>query len=43
EARKEENSFTYKLGQAIMNANKTWYKGGYVKLWFEIRKLKEKI
>ncbi len=41
EARKEENSFTYKLGQAIMNANKTWYKGGYVKLWFEIRKLKE--
>ncbi|EAJ2265600.1 hypothetical protein BEQ96_10010 [Campylobacter coli] len=42
EARKEENSFTYKLGQAIMNANKTWYKGGYVKLWFEIRKLKEK-
>ncbi|EIX9817199.1 hypothetical protein ML374_001582, partial [Campylobacter coli] len=30
EARKEENSFTYKLGQAIMNANKTWYKGGYV-------------
>ncbi len=42
EARKEENSFTYKLGQAIMNANKTWYKDGYVKLWFEIRKLKEK-
>ncbi|ELX8925897.1 hypothetical protein SLH66_001146 [Campylobacter coli] len=42
EARKEENSFTYKLGQAIMNANKTWYKGRYVKLWFEIRKLKEK-
>ncbi|EOB0540776.1 hypothetical protein ACIP56_002072, partial [Campylobacter coli] len=40
EARKEENSFTYKLGQAIMNANKTWYKGGYVKLWFEIRRIK---
>ncbi|EOI3013761.1 sugar transferase, partial [Campylobacter coli] len=33
----------YKLGQAIMNANKTWYKGGYVRLIFEIRKLKEEI
>ncbi|EAI3763929.1 hypothetical protein XJ74_06340, partial [Campylobacter coli] len=28
EAKKEENTLTYKLGQAIMNANKTWYKGG---------------
>ncbi|ECP7247905.1 hypothetical protein FUZ02_08790, partial [Campylobacter coli] len=37
EAKKEENSFTYKLGQAIINANKTWYKGGYVRLIFEIR------
>ncbi|MGI7252412.1 hypothetical protein ACNGBE_04440 [Campylobacter coli] len=43
EAKKEENSFTYKLGQAIINANKTWYKGGYVRLIFEIRKLKEEI
>ncbi|MGI7310379.1 hypothetical protein ACNGBE_04485 [Campylobacter coli] len=40
EAKKEENSFTYKLGQAIINANKTWYKGGYVRLIFEIRKIK---
>ncbi|OOY02615.1 hypothetical protein BOQ02_00710 [Campylobacter coli] len=39
EAKKEENTLTYKLGQAIMNANKTWYKGGYVKLIFDIQKL----
>lgn len=39
EARKEENSLTYKLGQVIMNANKTWYKGGYIKLIFDIQKL----
>ncbi|ECL0669397.1 alpha-2,3-sialyltransferase, partial [Campylobacter jejuni] len=24
-------------------ANKTWYKGGYVKMWFEIRSLKSEI
>ncbi|MCR6571589.1 hypothetical protein CINS5986_07920, partial [Campylobacter insulaenigrae] len=38
EALKEKECFTYKLGQALMQANKTWYKGGYIKLWFEIRK-----
>ncbi|WP_261797980.1 hypothetical protein [Campylobacter volucris] len=40
EALKEKECLTYKLGQALIKANKTWYKGGYVKLWFEIRKLK---
>ncbi|EAJ3099673.1 alpha-2,3-sialyltransferase, partial [Campylobacter coli] len=33
---------TYKLGEALIKANKTWYKGGYVKLLFKIRKLKIK-
>ncbi|EKA0814976.1 hypothetical protein OJ510_001113 [Campylobacter coli] len=39
EALKEKECLTYKLGEALIKANKTWYKGGYVKLWFEIRKL----
>ncbi|MBX2352082.1 alpha-2,3-sialyltransferase, partial [Campylobacter coli] len=39
EALKEKECFTYKLGESLIKANKTWYKGGYVKLWFEIRKL----
>ncbi|EAI8624267.1 sugar transferase [Campylobacter lari] len=40
EALKLKNHLSYKLGQALIQANKTWYKGGYVKLWFEIGKLK---
>ncbi|MCV3430648.1 sulfotransferase family 2 domain-containing protein [Campylobacter lari] len=40
EALKLKNHLSYKLGQALIKANKTWYKGGYVKMWFEIRKLK---
>lgn len=40
EALKFKNHLSYKLGQALIKANKTWYKGGYVKLIFEIRKLK---
>ncbi|MFG5111776.1 hypothetical protein O8I57_05015 [Campylobacter lari] len=40
EALKEKECLTYKLGQALIQANKTWYKGGYIKLWFEVRKLK---
>ncbi|EAH8372824.1 sugar transferase [Campylobacter jejuni] len=39
EALKEKECFTYKLGQALIQANKTWY-GGYIRLLFEIRKLK---
>ncbi len=42
EALKEKECFTYKLGEALIKANKTWYKGGYVKMWFEIRKLKRR-
>nr|MCR6517136.1 glycosyltransferase family 2 protein [Campylobacter lari] len=40
EALKEKECLTYKLGQALIQANKTWYGGGYVKMWFEIKKLK---
>ncbi|HDZ5254130.1 TPA: hypothetical protein RTI72_001321, partial [Campylobacter coli] len=39
EALKLKNQFSYKLGEALIQANKTWYKGGYVKIWFEIRRL----
>ncbi len=40
EALKEKECLIYKLGEAFIKANKTWYKGGYVKLIFEIRKSK---
>ncbi|HED7339557.1 TPA: hypothetical protein SCV17_000864 [Campylobacter coli] len=43
EALKEKECLTYKLGEAFIKASKTWYKGGYVKMWFEIEKLKKKI
>ncbi|OOX93044.1 hypothetical protein BOP99_02470 [Campylobacter coli] len=41
EALKEKECLTYKLGESLIKASKTWYKGGYVKIWFEIRKLKK--
>ncbi|ENE1726567.1 hypothetical protein ABM319_000929 [Campylobacter coli] len=40
ESLKEKECLTYKLGEAFIKANKTWYKGGYVKLLFEVRRLK---
>ncbi|MCL9820692.1 hypothetical protein NCR96_02870 [Helicobacter sp. 14348-15] len=40
ESLKEKECLTYKLGEAFIKANKTWYKGGYVKLWFEVRRLR---
>ncbi|ECQ5796139.1 sulfotransferase family protein [Campylobacter coli] len=40
EALKEKECFTYKLGEALIRANNNWYGGGYIKLWFEIGKLK---
>ncbi|CAM4058277.1 hypothetical protein [Campylobacter armoricus] len=42
EALKEKECLTYKLGQALIQANKNWYGGGYIKLLFEIRKLKKR-
>ena len=35
-ALKLKNHLSYKLGQALIKANKTWYKGGYVKFIFEL-------
>ncbi|EOH7341635.1 hypothetical protein ACMCWU_001486, partial [Campylobacter coli] len=32
----------YKLGQILIKANKTWYKGGYIGVWFEIKRLRMK-
>ncbi|WP_285817495.1 hypothetical protein [Helicobacter rodentium] len=41
EALKEKECFTYKLGLALMEAYKTWYKGGYLRFFFqEIPKLR---
>jgi acetyltransferase-like isoleucine patch superfamily enzyme len=33
---KVTNHLSYKLGQALIKANKNWYKGGYVKFIFEV-------
>ncbi|EAH6765456.1 hypothetical protein EI877_08850 [Campylobacter coli] len=41
EALKEKECLTYKLGEALIKANKNWYGGGYIKLLLEIRKLKK--
>ncbi|MFK0462845.1 hypothetical protein ACISN5_06970 [Campylobacter jejuni] len=43
EAVKIKKYFSYRLGEAIIQANNTWYSGGYIKLWFKICKLKNKI
>lgn len=40
EALKEKECLTYKLGEALIKASNNWYGGGYIKLWFEIGKLK---
>lgn len=42
EALKEKECLSYKLGQALIQASKTWYKGGYIKLLFEIKRIKSK-
>ncbi|EDP5845831.1 sugar transferase, partial [Campylobacter jejuni] len=34
EALKIKNYFSYKLGEALIQASKNWYKGGYVKFLF---------
>lgn len=38
---KEKECLTYKLGLALIKADKTWYKGGYVRFCFEVRRLKK--
>ncbi|WP_236633086.1 hypothetical protein [Campylobacter armoricus] len=41
EALKEKECFTYKLGEALIQANKTWYGGGYISYYLRLGKLKE--
>ncbi|RAZ59248.1 alpha-2,3-sialyltransferase, partial [Campylobacter hyointestinalis subsp. lawsonii] len=36
----EKQSVPYRLGQALIKATKTWYKGGLIKLYFEINEIK---
>ena len=38
---KVKNHLSYKLGQALIKANKSWYKGGYIKFIFEAMKIKK--
>ena len=40
-ALKIQNSFPYRLGQLILTAHKNWHKGGYFKLFFDIRRLRD--
>ncbi|EGK8076972.1 hypothetical protein IO383_001434 [Campylobacter lari] len=35
------NYFFYKLGQLLIKANKEWYKGGYIKFWYNLYQLKK--
>lgn len=41
EALKCKNHLSYKLGNALIKAHKTWYKGGYLKFYFDIKKIKK--
>lgn len=43
EAQELLNSFTYRLGEIIIQSSKDWYKGGYIKMWFKVRKLRKDI
>ncbi|MFX3627533.1 hypothetical protein ACD574_02705 [Campylobacter sp. LH-2024] len=36
-----KNSFTYKLGEKLLKAQNSWYKFGYIRLFFEICNLKK--
>ena len=38
-----KNHLSYKLGQALIKANKNWYKGGCVKFIFEVMRIKKGI
>ncbi len=40
---KNKNYFSYKLGLILIKAHKNWYKGGYIKFWFDLYKLKKNI
>ncbi|MBR6612496.1 MAG: hypothetical protein IKK93_09720, partial [Campylobacter sp.] len=36
-----KNHLSYKLGAALIKANKNWYKGGYIKFIFEVMRIKK--
>ena len=36
-----KNHLSYKLGEALIKANKNWYKGGYIKFIFEVMRIKK--
>ena len=38
---KEKACLTYKLGEAMMRADKAWLSGGYVKFYFEAKRLEK--
>ncbi|MCW1361051.1 alpha-2,3-sialyltransferase, partial [Campylobacter jejuni] len=40
-ALKYKNHLSYKLGNALIKAHKTWYKCGYLKFYFDIKKIKK--
>ncbi|MDD6055935.1 MAG: hypothetical protein PUB96_05255 [Helicobacteraceae bacterium] len=40
DAIKEKECLTYKLGEALIWADRNWYKGGYVWLYFETKRLR---
>ncbi|EAL5947631.1 capsule biosynthesis protein CapA, partial [Campylobacter coli] len=40
---KNKECFTYKLGELTLKAHNTWYKGGYINLYFQVKKLKKEI
>ncbi|EAL9253299.1 alpha-2,3-sialyltransferase, partial [Campylobacter jejuni] len=35
----EKNSTTYQLGEKFIKACKSWYKGGLIKFFFQIRNI----
>ena len=35
-----KNHLSYRLGVALICAHKTWYKGGYIKFFKEVKKIK---
>ncbi len=41
ESLKYKSHLSYKLGKSLINAHKNWYKGGYIKFWFDLYKLRK--
>ncbi len=37
---RSKNHLSYRLGVALLEAHKTWYKGGYIKFFKEVKKIK---